>query len=449
MPQETSLATAPDFDSDRTVADSTCTACGCLCDDLVVKTAGGRIIEAINACEFGRRWYLADHSHIGLPAATVEGRAVEPDEALGRAAEILEQARLPVVLGLTQTSTETVTAALALADRIGAVIDPDTSDGDRARLLATQRVGRVSATLGEVKNRADLVLFWGVDPIITHPRHWERYSVDPRGRFIPDGRAGRTIVVVGPERTATAERADQFLPVSPEAQLATLSTVRALLHGARLEPTRIERSTGLDLATLQGLTDRLKAAKYGAWFYDASLGCGPGGADRIEAMLTLVRDLNRFTRFVVLGLGGPGNPAGAEAALTWQTGSPSSVSLTRGSPRTLPGVTSAEALLAGGRADAALIIADGGLRALSEAARAHLGRIPRIVIGPRVTAPENATPATVALDAATAGIDAGGTVMRSDGVVLPLRPPLNPSPRTPTDRAWLQAIEARLHSHVS
>lgn len=443
MPQEPSLATSTS--PDRTIADATCTACGCLCDDLIVKTKGGRIIEAVNACEIGRRWYFADHAHEGLPAATIEGRPVEPTAALDRAAEILGQARAPVVLGLTRTTTETVAAALAIADQIGAVVDPDTSDGDRARLLATQRVGRVSATLGEVKNRADVVLFWGIDPVVTHPRHWERYSVEPHGRFVPDGRAGRTIVVVNASRTATAEQADQFVPVAPEAQLAVLTTLRVLLRGVSLDPRRVERTTGLDLKALRGLIDRLKAANYGAWFYDARLGSGSGGAARIEAALALVRDLNSFTRFVILGLGGPGNPAGAEAALTWQTGSPSSVSLTRGSPRTMPGVTSAEALLAGGRADAALIVAEGELQELSEAARTHLERIPRIVIGPKATAPGST--ATVGLDAATYGIDAGGTVMRSDGVVLPLRPPLNPS--TPTDREWLQALETRLHSHVS
>ncbi|SIO65967.1 formylmethanofuran dehydrogenase, subunit B [Singulisphaera sp. GP187] len=440
MPQEPSLATSPASDRTVIVTDATCTACGCLCDDLIVKAEGGRIIEAVNACELGRRWYFADHAHDELPTATVDRQAVEPAVALDRAAEILSRAQAPIVLGLTRTTTETVAAALAIADRIGAVIDPDTSDGDRARLFATQRVGRVSATLGEVKNRADVVLFWGVDPVVTHPRHWERYSVEPRGRFVPDGRAGRTILVVDSTRTVTAERADQFIRVAPEAQFGTLWTLRALIQGVPLDPGRVEQATGLDLQTLKNLVDSLKAAKYGAWFSDSRLGSGPGGAARIEAALTLVRDLNRFTRFVILGLGAPGNPAGAEAALTWQTGYPSSVSLSRGSPRTMPGVTSAEALLAGGRADAALIVGDGELPGLSDAAHAHLERIPRIVVGPKATAPGST--ATVAFDAATPGIDAGGTVMRSDGVVLPLRPPLHPS--TPTDREWLQALETRL-----
>ena len=50
--------------------------------------------------------------------------------------------------------------------------------------------------------------------------------------------------------------------------------------------------------------------------------------------------------------------------------------------------------------------------------------------------------ADVALAAATSGIDAGGTVTRVDGVVLPLRPPLV-SP-LPSDREWLRALDRRL-----
>ena len=42
-----------------------------------------------------------------------------------------------------------------------------------------------------MKNRADLVLFWGADPLATHPRHLERYAAEPAGLFVPRGRADR------------------------------------------------------------------------------------------------------------------------------------------------------------------------------------------------------------------------------------------------------------------
>src|SRR5215212_9231334 len=89
-----------DTEPPRTVEDVACTACGCLCDDLVITTSGGRVVEAKNACALGLRWLLADHGHEGLPAATVHGHAVALGEALDRAVQILRGAKAPVVLGL-------------------------------------------------------------------------------------------------------------------------------------------------------------------------------------------------------------------------------------------------------------------------------------------------------------------------------------------------------------
>ncbi|MEA2631554.1 MAG: formylmethanofuran dehydrogenase subunit [Chloroflexota bacterium] len=427
------------------VTDATCTACGCLCDDIGLAVEGGRIVAADRACELGGRWFLADHDQRALPVATVAGRAAGTDEALDHAAAILREARSPVVLGLTRTSNETVAEALALADRLGAVVDVGPAMASARNLRAIQRVGRVSATLGEVKNRADVVVFWGVDPVVTHPRHWERYSVEPRGRFVPGGRAGRSVIVADTERTATAARADAFVAIAEERQFETLWTVRALARGIALDPRRVERLTGTSLEVLLGFAGRLLVARYGAWFYGPSLGWGRGGSACIEAALTLVRDLNARTRFVILPLGESGNAAGAEAVLTWQTGSPQSVDFSGDFPRALPDRSSAAAMLERGEADVALIVADEVEPWLPDAALRHLEQIPRIVIAPRATAIHPT--AHVALAAATPGIDAAGTVMRVDGVVLPLRPPLV-SP-VPSEREWLRALDERLKTQES
>src|SRR3954466_6619013 len=87
-----------DTEPPRTVEDVTCTACGCLCDDLVVTSSGGRVVEVNNACALGLRWLLADHGHEGFPAATIDGHAAALGEALDRAAQILRGTKAPVVL---------------------------------------------------------------------------------------------------------------------------------------------------------------------------------------------------------------------------------------------------------------------------------------------------------------------------------------------------------------
>jgi formylmethanofuran dehydrogenase subunit B len=416
------------------VKDATCLGCGCLCDDIVLSVGDNRIVETYRACDIGSRWFLAPAPR-DLTEATLGGKPVSREAAIMEAARILTESQRPIVLGLSGSSIEAQAAAVALADRLGATIDPAHSPGAAPGVAAVQRVGKVGATLGEVRNRADVVVFWGVDPVRTHPRHFERYSVDPIGRFVPHGRAGRVLLVADSSPTGTSSRADQFLEICPDRQFETLRVLRALAKGIDLDDAVVSSATGIDPGALRGWFETLSRARYGAFFYGASLGEGRAGAATIQEALELVRDLNARTRFVALTLGHPGNPSGAEAVLTWQAGSPLSVDFSRGYPRFLPAEASGESRLGRGEADAALIVGERP-EGLSSRALEHLGTIPRVVIAPDATSLD--PPATVGLAAARTGIEAGGTVMRSDGVSLPLRPALA-SP-WPSERAWLEAL---------
>lgn len=407
------------------VRSATCTACGCLCDDIDLTSIDGRMISAERACALGRDWFLADHSRNDRPVATIEGHAATFDQAVTRASEILQAARSPLILGMTQTSIEAQREAVALADRIGATIDPGRSTDSLPRWLAIQRVGVVGATLGEVRDRADLVVFWGVDPVVTHPRHLERYSADPIGRFVPEGRSGRTIVVVDSTRTATAERADHFVEID-EAQGAALAALRMFVRG--VDPH------GFD--GLRALASMMKTARYGAIFFGPAL----GSSANVEEMLKLVRDLNRHTRFVAMNMGSAGNLSGAENVLSWQAGSPRAIDFSEGYPRFLPDEANGESRLIRGECDAVILVADDPSSILSDEARSALKSIPTIAISPRASDRSSA----IAMNTSTPGIHSGGTVLRSDGACLPLRPALTSD--LPSDRDWLVAIRERLEA---
>ena len=428
----------------------TCLVCGCLCDDISVVKQKENITAAGNACVLGREWLLRDRSHEpGKPAALIQGQPVEVAEAVEQAARMLMKAHAPIILGLGRSTNETVAAALELADRIGAVVEPGNSRSSAARVLAFQRVGRVSATLGEVKNRADVVVFWGADPVVSHPRHWQRYSVEPQGRFIPDGRAGRTVIVVDQERTATAEQADLFLEIDASRQFEVLWILRALVRGVELDPIRVRELAGADLQRLRELGGRLMAARYGAFFHGPLItqGTMTEASATIEAAYGLVRDLNRQARFVILGMGEPGNSQGAEAVMTWQTGFPTSVDLSAGYPRSLPGVTTASRRLGCGEADLALIVGSIPLGLFDEKSREQLEKIPAVVIAPRDDAEPWPVEPGVRCFAAIPGLDDSGTVMRVDGVSLPLRP-VRASPFL-SERQWLEAISQHMTSLAS
>src|SRR5262249_8123082 len=128
-----------------------------------------------------------------------------------------------------------------------------------------------TCTLGEVKNRADLVVFWGSNPVESHPRHLERYSADPVGEFVPQGRAGRTLVVADVVPTASAARADLFLPVEPGRDFEALWSLRALVAGQRPDPAG---SLGAPLPLLEQLAARMTACRFGVVFFGLGLSTG-------------------------------------------------------------------------------------------------------------------------------------------------------------------------------
>ncbi len=415
--------------------DATCLACGCLCDDIRVQVHASRIVGADRACPLGERWFLAERP-AEAPACQVDGRPAELDDGLDRAASILARAKHPLIFGLAGATCEAQRAAAALADRLGACIDVGTS-ATATLTAAVQSVGMVTATLGEVRHRADFVMFWCVDPATTHPRHFERYSLDCAGEFIPRGRADRTCVVVDNRHTQTAEAADSFYKIRAGSEPAALDVLGALIAGEQdFDETRVVQQTGLALSAWRELVGRMQAARYAAIFFQ------PGGAT--ETLLMLARDMNRHTRCVALPLGSPANAAGAAQVLTWQTGYPSGIDFAAGYPEFHLDKNSAEHRLRAGETDAALVVAceplADPLAELSESARARLNSIPSVCLHTADWRP-SVGPA-VAVTVATPGIDASGTVFRCDGVALPLRPAVN-SPYSSAENVLL-AIEKRV-----
>ena len=101
-----------------------------------------------------------------------------------------------------------------------------------------QEVGQVTCTLGEVKNRGDLIIFWCCDPVESHPRHLSRYSLEPSGQLVARGRQDRFCVVVDVRETATAQEvADQFIAIAPGKEFEALWVLRALAKDVELDDT--------------------------------------------------------------------------------------------------------------------------------------------------------------------------------------------------------------------
>ena len=400
---------------------ATCAGCGCGCDDIEVAVAGGALAGATRTCPLGDAW-LAERTGEAPPPARVDGREANFGEAVDAAAAILRDARLPLVCGLGGTDCESQRAAVALAEALGAVIDPSGGAGG----AASQAFGVSTTTFGDVRDRADLVVAWRADPVSTNPRLLPRLRLDRAGRP-----PGRSLVVVGAEESATAAEADELVELAPALDFEALWALRAL---ARAVPLERELAARLPLDALERLAARLRACSYGVVLH------APAGYASSLALLALVRDLATLAHVVALPLRFEAGARGAEDVLAWQTGYPGAVSFARGHPRAWPGEFSAAGMLERGEPDAALIVGFDALRGLPPRASDHLRSIPTVVVDPCAT--ETAAAARVAFATAAAGVQREGTAHRMDGVPLTLRAPL--ASERLGDGDVLGAIQARL-----
>ena len=423
------------------VKNATCTYCGCLCDDIELHTENRQIVRARRACTLGRAWFCGHQGISRHPETLVDGRPAAMDVALSAAAEILRRADLPLVYGLGNSTTESQRAAIELAEEIGGIVDSHTSLTHGPSKIGAQLVGKVTCTLGEVRNRADLLIYWGSNPVETHPRHLTKYTFTPKGRHVPGGRHDRTMVVVDVRETLSARAADHFLQVRQGVDFELLTVLKALVKDQPFD-SRLVEASGVTLGELTDLVERMKRARFGVFFYGTGLTQTRGKHMNVAAILSLTAAMNAHTKFVAMPMRDYGNEAGADNALSWLTGYPFGVDFARGYPRSNPGEFTAADLLARREADAALIVAADPWRTMPRAALEHLERIPHVVIGRSRDCPRRTT--RVHFTAASPGIDTTGTAYRMDKVPLPMRPALRSAHAT--EEEILRGIRYALES---
>jgi formylmethanofuran dehydrogenase subunit B len=325
------------------------------------------------------------------------------DEAVERAAELLTSARLPLFYGLVDSTVEAQRQAAGLADLLRGILDVATSASHAGSAAAYERLGTLTASLGDVRQRAHLVVFWGCDPDGAHPGFRERYA---------PARPGRVSVAVDVGGAHGPQHVDERLAIPPAREIDALLALRAFVRGRRVEP----RGNDLPLEGLRALAARLAACGYGAILSDGDPPATRRNPERALALAALVRDAHRRSRLRLIAVRAPGNAVGAENVLTWQTGFPSALSFARGYPRYGPGEFDAETVLVRGDVDAALVVgADPGAY-LSESALDRLRRIPIVRIGGADDAG-----ARVFLKAAPLR-ETAGRVYRMDGIALRQRP---------------------------
>lgn len=368
----------------------TCAGCALLCDDVTIE--GARLQPE---CSLGAAWF-SDRMRDSTPAATVNGQPADVEPALTRAAGVLRDAHRPLLHGFEGATVEDARAAVALADRLGALISTESLAGAWPGAPSVPLRGASTATLGEIRDRSQVVVVWREDPEATHPRLIDRLGL---------GGSERTLVVIDDRDTATAGRADIRLSWPSDHDLEALISLHVLQRELTL--------TGKMSDELSGLMDRLGAVPHAAFVYGRGLTAGAGGQRRALALHELVRALCHERHVVTLELPRAAGTRSADDVLAWQSGYAGSVDFASGHPEL---VTATQPL---DEIDVTLAVESGpgGCR----------------VAGPGVE---------VWIRTAPAGVSATGTAHRLDGVPVSLQAP------APDDAPTAAALLTRLLADI-
>jgi len=464
------------------VSNVTCPVCGCLCDDIAATVERNIIAKVKNACAISEGKFLNYHDHRLLsPLMRKNGELVKAsmDEAIRRSAEILAEASYPILYGWSCTSCEAIRVGLELAEEVGGAIDNTSTVCHGPSILSIQDIGIATCTLGQIRHRADLVVYWGSNPWSAHPRHLERYTTLTEGRFqrsewrryvsrlgsasaikrslraakltlrrvlrVPQGtlatseyelsRKGRKMIVVDARKTRSADIADYFVQVQPNKDYELLQALRLLIRDEALD---VKEVGGVPVERLEEVADALVSCEFGVLFFGLGLTMSEGKLRNVDAALSLVRDLNRYTKFLIMPMRGHFNVAGANIVFTWQSGYPYAVDFSHGYPRYNPGETSVVDILSRGESDASLIVASDPVSNFPREAVQNLVKNPMIVIDPHPN--PTSLMADVVFPSAFVGIEAEGTAYRMDRVPLPLKKITEPPEGVLSDQEILKRI---------
>jgi formylmethanofuran dehydrogenase subunit B len=283
----------------------------------------------------------------GKGEAWIAGEPATLDEAAVAAAELLERSRQALIAGLG-TDIDGAKAAIALAERVGGVVDHMHSAALMRDLDCMRETGVMITTPGEARVRADVVLLVGDGLTETWPALSERLLRPPAK---PEGAdVSRRIVWLAQAAEARLPGFDGGIEIFAAGHGATLAANLAALR-ARVKGRRVAQS-GLPTAPLDALAATVKGARFGVAVWTAAR-LEPL---QLEMLNGLVRDLNETTRFSTLPLAAPDNGAGVLAACGWLTGLPMRTGFGASAPSHDPWRFNAERLVASGETNCALWI---------------------------------------------------------------------------------------------
>lgn len=428
---------------DEIVRNCCCSYCGNNCDDITYLLKDKKIVGVRHACRLGASKIINDTDQRLLnPMIRNEEGILEEttwDIALDKVTQLLSGSMRPLFYGWGETSVEAIKKGIVLAQQTGAIMDNQSTICHGASIQAFQNVGHPVMTLGEVKNRSDVIIYIGTNPMDDHPRHLTRYTTFPEGFFRQNGREDRLLITLDPKYTNTAKISDKWIQFNMNEDYSLFNAIRTILNGGKLKSDKI---AGVDKEELYDLVDIMKNAECGSLFFGLGLTQTLAKQRNVDVLIQLIEDLNKYTKWSMLPMRGFFNVNGFNIAMTTETGYPYGVDFARGYPRYMVGETTTIDLLNRREPDFFMAVAADPVIQFPGYSIKHLTQIPVIQVdthwGPYTEIADIVLPST------RVGVETEGTGYRMDGIPLFMKKVIDKPENCHSDEWILHQLNERI-----
>lgn len=398
---------------------ATCTGCALLCDDIEAIVENNRITKTRNTCRRGAARMKGCMNRL-VPSVNHKPAGIE--SSIKKAVEILRNAKSPMLFGWSNSTCEAQLKGIRLAKKLNAIID-DTSSFCQGLLIekVLQKKFR-TCSLEDIRNKADVLVYWGSDAQDSEPRHLSRFSYFPRGEFRQRGyEEDRIAIAIDVRESNTAKICKGHfyrIPLKGDREF-----ILALMDALSGKVPSYDAKKMLELAGI------LKKAEFGAIF--VGIGLTYSIKDDFDILVKLADMLPNFN---IMPMVGHYNMRGFNEVLFKEMGFVNRVKFDGKAVKYSPaealdtpsrGVTlvhdtkySIVESLRNKSIDALLVIGSDPLSSLPRSVIPHLATIPVICIDPCITLTSKI--AGVTIPCALSGVESGGSAVRMDGKVVEL-----------------------------
>lgn len=381
-----------------------CTGCGCLCDDIQVEIDGAHLGKTENACAKGAAYLQAAFNPERRARSAVRGQTCSPEAATDEAVRLLSRAKRRLIFGLDNSNLETQALAIELARKLGAVIDDASSSTYGPLIERIIKKELPTCSLSEVKDKADLLLYWGANPTATHPRHLSKYTYYAYTDFNPAGWYPKvTLSSIDVRQTELTAMSKPVFKVNP-------GDDRELISGVLGESTVSDQASQL--------SDLVKNSRFCAVF------CGLGLVHSLQGdfagFARMVQALSQSTHIAVIPMIAETNMIGFSQSLHEKTSYVNSVRL--GASVSHGREFSLLEQIHNNAADCILIVGSDPLSGLPQSLLSKLQGLDIICLDYFSTLTTEA--ADIVVPTALPGVESGGGVVRMDGDSVALAQPI-------------------------